>query len=60
MKDNEYITFPRYDLCPRCNSRVDISSREKDTLVECSCTYTYTIRQILDYWSEYYMDKDLD
>jgi len=76
-------TYHRYDLCPHCNTRLDLEELvelpdsiasivnkynatlyykgEEITVVYCSgCKCTYERQFILDYWKEYYLDKDLD
>ena len=58
------ILFTRYDVCPNCSSRVNLYEDNdtivEETLVYCKCGYIHSIKNILDYWSSYYLDKDLD
>ena len=58
------MPYPRYDICPECNSRVNLYEDSytivEDTVVLCKCGKQYTIRYILDYWNTYYKSHHED
>ena len=57
------IPFPRYDLCPNCSSRINIYTENtivEDTILDCKCGNTYSVGDILNYWTSYYISKELE